>query len=210
MQNPSEKHWNKVYTKNAVNRLGWYEESPKMSLKLISRSGIAKDDTILDIGCGASTLIDHLLAAGYTNITAADISKAAIEKLKERLGQANASRVTWIADNVANPSALHKLSDIALWHDRAVLHFLTAEQDRRQYLSVLRQVVKTGGFVMIAAFSLAGAKKCSGLRIRNYDEKMLAEFLGSEFKLLEHFDYLYVMPSGDERPYVYTLFQRIS
>ena len=66
MQNPSEKHWNKVYTKNAVNRLGWYEESPKMSLKLISRSGIAKDDTILDIGCGASTLIDHLLAAGYT------------------------------------------------------------------------------------------------------------------------------------------------
>jgi len=210
MRKSSEKHWNKVYRKNAVDGLGWYEESPAMSLKLITRSNIARNDSILDIGCGASTLIDHLLDAGYSNITATDISRAAIKKLKERLGESDASRVSWIVDNVANPTILRELKDIAFWHDRAVLHFLTAEQDRREYLSTLRQVVKTGGFVMIAAFSLAGAKKCSGLRIRNYDEKMLAEFLGSDFKLLEHFDYLYIMPSGDERPYVYTLFQRIS
>ncbi len=209
MRKSSEKHWNKVYRKNAVDCLGWYEESPAMSLKLIARSGIAQNDPILDIGCGASTLIDHLLDAGYSNITATDISRAAIEKLKERLGESGATRVSWIVDNVANPTILRELKDIALWHDRAVLHFLTAEQDRREYLSTLRQVVKTGGFVMIAAFSLAGAKKCSGLRIRNYDEKMLAEFLGSDFKLIEHFDYLYVMPSGDERPYIYTLFQRV-
>ena len=95
-----------------------------------------------------------------------------------------------------------------LWHDRAVLHFLLEEKQRSAYLSLLKRIVRKGGYVIIATFSLKGASKCSGLTVKNYDQDMLSDFLGEEFKLLEGFDYLYHMPSGDERSFIYTLFQR--
>lgn len=96
-----------------------------------------------------------------------------------------------------------------MWHDRVVLHFLLEEKHQKVYLSTLKKVIKKRGFVIIAAFSLKGAKKCTGLNVKNYDQDLLAEFLGEEFKLLEYFDHTYYMPSGEPRPYIYTLFQKI-
>jgi len=208
MSNSIKEHWNSVYSSREVNKLGWYEEMPELSLKLISKCGINKGEPILDIGAGATRLIDYLINQGYKNIIATDISEIALEKLKERLGKEKASLIKWIADDITQPERVKHLKDIAIWHDRAVLHFLLEENQQQMYVSTLKNVVKKGGFVIIAAFSLRGAKRCSGLNIKNYDEIMLANFLGKEFRLLEYLEYTYHMPSGDSRPYIYTLFQR--
>jgi len=202
-------HWDRVYNSNESNKLGWFEQIPEKSLELIKKSMVQKDDLILDIGTGASTLIDFLLEQGYINITATDISKAAIEKSKNRLGREKASLVKWIVDDITQAAHIVTLSDVTLWHDRAVLHFLLEDKERQKYLAVLNKVLKKGGHVIIAAFSLKGAKKCSGLDIINYDEYLLADFLGKNFQLKAHFDYTYHMPSGASRPYIYTLFQKI-
>ena len=208
MANSMKEHWNHVYTSREVSKLGWYEETPTPSLMLISRANIKKDETILDVGSGATTLIDNLIEQGYKNIFAVDISRVALDNLKKRLGEEKASLVKWIVDDIAHPVHIRKLEDVTLWHDRAVLHFLLEEDQRQMYLSTLKETVKIGGNVIIAAFSLKGAKRCSGLDVKNYDEKMLSEFLGKEFNLIEYFDYTYKMPSGELRPYIYTLFKR--
>lgn len=201
-------HWEKVYASKEINRLGWYEEVPEPSFKLISRCPIAKDDAVLDVGAGASTLIDYLLEGGYKNVIAVDISETALNKLKERLGEEKSSQVKWIVDDITQPMHMENLKNIALWHDRALLHFLLEEKEREMYLSVLKKVVKKGGYVIIASFSLIGAKKCSGLNVMNYDQRILFDFLGEDFDLIEHFDYTYHTPSSEERPYIYTLFKR--
>jgi len=203
-----KQHWNNVYSSKDVNQLGWYEEMPAPSLELLSKCNANKDMTILDVGTGVSTFIDSLIEAGFTNIIATDISEIALSKLKERLGKEKATLVKWIVDDITEPVHMQNLREADIWHDRAVLHFLVKDDERNAYLSTLKRVVKQGGYVIIAAFSLKGARKCSGLDIRNYDENLLAEFLGEEFKLVEHFDYMYHMPSGEARPYIYTLFQR--
>lgn len=202
-------HWNKVYTSKEINKLGWYEETSEPSLKLISECRLDKDDLILDVGVGASTLIDSLIELGYSNIIAVDISENAIKKLRERLGEEKSRLVKWIVDDITRPKHIQNLSNIALWHDRALFHFLLEEKQRQMYLATLKKVVKKGGHVILASFSLTGAKMCSGLNVMNYDQTMLSNFLGDDFELIEYFDYTYHMPSAEERPYIYTLFKRI-
>lgn len=204
------KHWNMVYSSNDMNNLGWYEEKPKPSLDLITKCGLAKNAKILDVGSGATTLIDNLIQQGYKNIIALDISKIALEKLKARLPQENKEFVQLIVDDIVEPQNLNFPLDVDLWHDRTVLHFLTDENQQAGYLATLRRIVKKGGYIIIAVFSLEGARKCSGLNVNNYDQKMISEFLGNEFELLEYFNHLYISPSGGERPYVYTLFRRVN
>ena len=208
MNNSMRKHWNDVYSSKDVNQLGWYENTPTPCLELLSKCNAPKDMTILDVGTGASTFIDCLIEEGFTNIIATDISEMALSKLRERLGKETASLVRWIVDDITKPIHIQNLEGIDIWHDRAVLHFLVKDDERNAYLSTLKRVVKQGGYVIIATFSLKGARKCSGLDIRNYDENLLAELLGEDFELVEHFDYMYHMPSGEARPYIYTLFQR--
>ncbi len=201
-------HWNEVYNHTDIKTLGWYEDKPTPCLRLLAKCNIEKSDPILDVGAGASTFIDCLLEGEYANIIAADISEVALNKLKERLGVRKASKVKWIVDDISKPAYLYKLEKIAVWHDRAVLHFLLETDQIQTYFSTLKKIVRNGGYVIIAAFSLKGAKKCSGLDVKNYDSNMLMENLGEEFHLIETLDYDYRMPSGDIRPYIYTLFQR--
>ena len=204
-----KEHWNEIYEALDIDELTWYEEIPEPSIKLLAKCHINKDESILDVGAGASTFIDHLIDQGFKNIIAADISEIALNKLKERLGKEKASSVRWIVDDITRPEHIQNLKDIAVWHDRAVLHFLLEENEQRMYLSTLKKVIKKGGYVIIAAFSLKGAKKCSGLDVKNYDQNMLANFLGNDFRLLEYLDHTYHMPSGEPRPYIYALFQKI-
>lgn len=203
-------HWNKVYSSNEINNLGWYEEIPKPSLDLIAKCGLAKNSTILDVGSGATTLIDNFIQQGYKNIIASDISAIALEKLKARLSKENSEFVQLVVDDITDPQKLDLTLGVDLWHDRTVLHFLTDENQQAGYLSTLKKIVKKDGYVIIAVFALEGAKKCSGLNVKNYDQKMISGLLGNDFELLEYFNYLYINPSGGERPYVYTLFKRIN
>jgi SAM-dependent methyltransferase len=203
-------YWDKIYSGNEINKLGWYEETPQPSLDLIKSCNLKKDATILDVGSGASTLIKNLINDSYSNIIALDISQVAFDRAKQLLTPDEAAKVQWIVDDVTNPEYLTQQGSIDLWHDRTVLHFLIEENQQKAYLETLKKVVRKGGFVIIAVFSLDGAQKCSGLNVKNYDHKMIEEYLGKDFKLLKHFSYIYKMPSGDLRPYVYTLFQRIN
>jgi trans-aconitate methyltransferase len=204
-----EAHWESVYTKKQVEKLGWFEENPVPSLKFIASCNLNKDSSILNVGAGATRLVDELLELGYTNIIANDLSGEALEKLKSRLGDPLSNQVKWIVDDLTKPRELLSQEPVNLWHDRAVLHFFTDHQEQASYFKLLKQLVKPGAFAIIAAFNLQGAPTCSGLPVFRYNQQMLQERLGPDFILQEAFDYNYIMPSGDERAYIYTQFKRV-
>lgn len=203
-----KEHWESVYKNSAVDKLGWYEARSEPSLKLIERCKLGKEAAILNVGAGATTLVDELLEIGYQNIIANDISSSALEELQQRLGPEKSSMVRWIVDDLTNPDELQMLEQIDLWQDRAVLHFFQDSVSQNAYFNLLRKLVRQGTYVIIAAFNLNGAPKCSGLPVFRYNAEMLQERLGEEFMLLETFDYTYTTPSGNTREYVYTLFRR--
>ena len=203
-------HRESVYHNAPVDRLGWYESRSDPSLKLIELCKLSKDAALLNVGAGATTLVDELLELGYRNIIANDISSKALEVLKFRLGSEHSSQVRWIVDDLTSPEDLLGLELIDLWHDRALLHFFQDAVSQDAYFNLLRTLVLQKGYVIIAAFNLKGAPKCSGLPVFRYNAPMLQKKLGEEFQLKEAFDYTYTMPSGDTREYVYTLFQRKS
>jgi len=202
-------HWETIYSKKQVDKLGWFEKNPAPSLELISRCDLSPDSSILNVGAGATRLVDELLELGHTNIIANDLSGEALEKLKSRLGDQTSKQVKWIVDDLTNPSELKSLEPVDLWHDRAVLHFFTDDQEQASYFKLLKQLVKPGAYAIIAAFNLQGATTCSGLPVFRYNQQMLQERLGNDFILQEAFNHNYIMPSGDERAYIYTLFKRM-
>ena len=203
-----KEHWNTVYTSNPEDQLGWYEAVPQVSLDLIDHCALAKNDPILDVGSGNTLLVDHLINQKYTNLLAVDISEVALEKMRSRLGRENASHVQMLVDDITAPAAVLNLRGIALWHDRALLHFLIENQQQETYRSVLEKVLSPGGNVIIAAFAKDGADKCSGLDVHRHDETSLANLLGEAFELKESIRYQYQMPSGAIRPYIYVRFRR--
>lgn len=202
-------HWESIYESTAIEETGWYEEQPRPSLKLIEQCDLSSADRIIDVGSGASTLIDALAEKGYRDITAVDVSRKALDALQQRLeSKGLTDRVTMIESDVTETAALGNLSPVKLWHDRALLHFLRSDAEREQYARTLRELLQPGGYAIIAEFSPEGVDRCSGLEVQKYDSTTLSELLGDEFTLIEQFDYLYETPSGGERPYIYTLWQR--
>ena len=173
-------HWDQVYEKKDIHQLGWYEASPEPSLQLIKECQLDKKAALLNVGAGATTLVDELVKLGYENIIANDLSAVALEKLKERLGEGQ-NKVSWVVDNLIRPTTLNTIDQVDLWHDRAVLHFFTEEKDQDTYFELLKKLVKPGGYVILAAFNLNGATKCSGLPVYRYDKNMLAAKLGDDF-----------------------------
>ena len=208
MQGSTKDHWDQKYTDSPITKLGWYEPESTPSLQLIENCAISKNSPLIDIGSGASTLISNLLALGYQNICAADISRVALDKAKTQLPEEQGKLVRWVVDDITNPSSINQLPKVTLWHDRAVFHFLTDEQDRQTYHSLVEKMVIPGGFIVIATFALNGASACSGLPVQRYSVEMLAEFFGNSYTLIDSFDHTYTMPSGDLRPYVYACFQK--
>ncbi|MDH5399746.1 MAG: class I SAM-dependent methyltransferase [Cyclobacteriaceae bacterium] len=202
-----QSHWEKAWETSPVEKTGWYEQIPAPSLELIESCQLDKKAVILNVGAGATTLVDELVDTGYDKIIANDISASALEALKKRLGK-NSHKVTFVVDDLVHPAVLTEAGPVDLWHDRAVLHFFNKKEEQDAYFKLLRKLVKPGGYVIIAVFNLQGATKCSGLPVFRYDQGMLAERLGEDFKLIKAFDYTYTMPSGDTREYIYTLFKR--
>jgi hypothetical protein len=202
-----KEHWNKVYLSRADEKLGWYEEFPQESICLIDKCNLSPDSVILNVGAGTTTLIEFLLLMGYRNIIATDISNDSLTKLKTGLGNEE-DKITWIVDDLTHPVLLKNIPTVDLWIDRAVLHFFTEPKDQDTYFELLKSKVRKGGFVLFAEFNLNGATKCSGLPIHRYNEEMLGEKLGDNFTLTDSFEHLFFMPSGAERPYIYTLFRK--
>jgi len=198
-------HWEQVYTAKPAERLGWYKPNLQTSLQWIRDLGLPRNAPIIDVGGGASTLVDDLLTDGYESITVLDIAASALQQLRERLGK-KGTGITWIcADITAVDLPPHAY---ALWHDRAAFHFLTDAGDIARYRDRLLTALRPGGYVIIGTFAPQAPPQCSGLPVRRYDHEALARALGAEFTLLRHHEELHVTPGGVEQMYSYCTFQR--
>jgi len=161
-------------------------------------------DPVIDVGGGSSKLVDHLLEAGYQELSVLDISANALEMTRQRLG-GKAESVQWIESDI---TSFETSRCYELWHDRAVFHFLTEAEDRRQYIDILRQVLTPGGSVIIAAFAIGGPTKCSGLEVVQYDAEKLSNELGGEFRLEEAAEDIHLTPKNTEQAFQYFRFSR--
>ena len=202
--NDRKRHWQQIYRGKSPREVSWFQKKPERSLALIRRSGVDLSAPIIDVGGGASTLAEHLLREGYTRISVLDISRQALECARERLGK-KAAAIEWIEADVTEFRPLH---DYALWHDRAVFHFLTEEADRVRYVEVLKQTLSEGGYLVVAAFAIGGPETCSGLAIVQYDAQKLMKQLGDAFELLDHQEELHRTPKGGEQKFCYFFFKR--
>ncbi len=200
-----ERHWDAVYADRAPTELSWYRPRLERSLEWIDACGLEPPAQIVDIGGGASTLVDDLLARGFEGVTVVDLSARALERAQARLGPA-AARVRWIVGDLTTP--LLAAASVDLWHDRAVFHFLTDERQRRAYVEQLRRALRPRGCVILASFGPSGPQRCSGLPVRRHSSAQLHEALGPGFTLLRSADEVHQTPAGAAQAFAYALCQR--
>ena len=199
-----ERHWDAVYASKPATAVTWYQPHAQTSLRLIADTGVPLDAAIVDVGGGASTLVDDLLDLGHGNVSVLDLSAAALQIAKARLGL-RAEGVHWIeADVTAAELPPHAFD---LWHDRAVFHFLTDPVARRRYVDTVLRSVKPGGHVIVATFAEDGPTKCSGLPVMRYSAPQLQAALGDAFVLAHHEHENHVTPSGAVQSFVYCSFR---
>lgn len=202
-----QQHWESVYQTKAPDAVSWYRPHLDMSLALIERAAPDRNAAVLDVGGGASTLVDDLLARGYRDLSVLDISAEALHVARERLGRA-AGGVNWLTADLLDESLQRSRYD--LLHDRAVFHFLTRPDQRAQYRRQLTRALKPGGHVVLATFGPQGPVTCSGLDTVRYDAKGLVRELGDGFTLIDSTLELHATPFGTTQQFLYTLFHRTS
>ena len=205
MQSESRQaHWQNVYTKKGENEVSWFQENPAPSLELIAQVGATSTSAIIDIGGGASRLVDNLVELDFENVTVLDLSEAALEAAKDRLG-GRATRVQWI---VADATVWEPREAYDIWHDRAAFHFLTEERDRAAYIARLEGALKVGGHAIIATFALDGPERCSGLAVVRYDPASLGQTLGRTFQLVDTRRHAHATPWGSNQSFQFSVFRR--
>jgi len=204
-QQGRQAHWEGVYTSKSESEVSWFQESPAPSLSLLRDIGAGAGSAIIDIGGGASRLVDHLLDQGFSDVTVLDVSAAALEAAKARLG-ARAARAHWL---VADVTTWQPSRTFDIWHDRAAFHFLTEARDREAYVARLQQALKMDGHAIIATFAMDGPEKCSGLPVMRYDADLLGETLGSGFKLLQSLRHDHATPWGSQQRFQFSMFKRV-
>jgi ubiquinone/menaquinone biosynthesis C-methylase UbiE len=201
----SRTHWETIYRTKDVHEVSWFQSEARRSLDLITRISADRAAPIIDVGGGASILVDNLLAAGYQNLSVLDVSEAALKISRERLGP-DAAKVKWIRADILQctfDEGAH-----AVWHDRAVFHFLTSAADRQAYVDQVRRAVKPGGYVLVATFAEDGPEYCSNLPVVRYSADGLHSEFGNDFRLVksEHEDHR--TPGGADQSFLYCLCRR--
>ena len=200
-----KEHWEHLYSTKPSNGVSWYQEHAEQSLRLIHETGLSLSASIIDVGGGASTLVDDLLREGYSSLTVLDLSAAALSAAKARLRE-RAQAVTWIEANILDATLPVQAYDI--WHDRAVFHFLTGESERREYVAAVLRSVRPEGHVIVATFAEDGPLLCSGLPVMRYSPFALHMEFGSPFTLLKYEREEHHTPFGTVQQYVYCHCQR--
>ena len=196
----SKEHWERVYSTKAPTAVSWYQEHAALSVRLIEKTGVPKTAAIIDVGGGASTLVDDLLARGYHNVTVLDLSATALQAAKARLGS-RADSVTWIEADICRAALPENAYDV--WHDRAVFHFLTAPGDRQAYVRTTLRSVRPGGHVIVATFAEDGPTQCSGLPVMRYSADELHAQFGKAFALVAHDRESHHTPFGTIQEFTY-------
>ena len=193
-------HWEKVYATKQPEAVSWYRAHLETSLALIERAAHSRSASIIDIGAGESTLVDDLLARGYDNITVLDVSQTALDVTKKRL-DALAEQINWIIADITQAQLEPFAYDV--WHDRAVFHFLTSNEQRAAYVRNVATSVRPGGHVIVSTFGPEGPTKCSGLEVMRYDAKSLHNEFGVRFRLVESSNELHNTPFGTTQQFLY-------
>jgi SAM-dependent methyltransferase len=198
-------HWERVYTTKGEREVSWFQENPVPSLELIGLAGLFTDASIIDIGGGASRLVDALTKRKIGKITVLDLSAVALDAARERLGD-KGTDVKWV---VADVTTWEPSQTYDLWHDRAAFHFLTDASDRSAYVGNLKKAVRPGGHVIIGTFALDGPERCSGLPIVRYDAGVLGAILGIEFDLMDSRRHDHTTPWGAVQRFQFSTFRRL-
>ena len=199
-------HWQNVYQTRAEDEVSWFQSIPAMSLDLICATGAPKDASIVDIGAGASRLIDALLECGFTSLAVLDLSEKALAVARARLGE-RAAKVDWV---VADVTTWRPLRTYDVWHDRAAFHFLTGVEDQLAYAQCVRRAVRPGGHVIIATFALDGPERCSGLPVVRHNAASIGLVLGTSFEFVESRRHDHETPSGTIQRFQFSRFRRNS
>jgi 2-polyprenyl-3-methyl-5-hydroxy-6-metoxy-1,4-benzoquinol methylase len=196
----AQAHWERIYTEKAPDAVSWYRPHLEKSLTLIEQVAPDRSASIIDVGGGESTLVDDLLARGYENVTVLDISQAAINVNRKRLGTASEC-VKWLVADIGQVELKSSVYDV--WHDRAVFHFLTSASDRAWYVRQVARAVRHGGHVIVSTFGPEGPVKCSGLDVVRYGAESLHREFGVHFQLLESSKELHQTPFGTVQQFLY-------
>lgn len=207
MSEPNDRsaHWNNVYQQKSSTAVSWYRSHLETSLRLLTKGGLDTSSRVIDVGGGASTLVDDLLDLGVGTITVLDLSAASLQVARARLGP-RAERVAWLTGD-ASQNALPE-AGFTHWHDRAVMHFLTDEQDVRAYAAQATRAVAPGGHAVIGGFAPDGPERCSGLPVARRSAEDIAAALGPAFQLVTAAAEAHVTPGGDAQSFAYALLRR--
>ncbi len=198
-------HWETIYKTKSSKEVSWYSPRLEKSLELIQSLSLSNDARIIDVGGGASTLPDDLIAAGFKNIAVLDISKEALKVSQERLGK-KSGLIRWIEGDATEVSLEPESCDC--WHDRAVFHFLTNPKDRQKYIKNLKKALRPRGYALMATFGPNGPLKCSGLKIVRYSAESLQKELGILFRPEQHFTEIHKTPFDTTQEFLYCLFRK--
>ncbi len=200
-----QKHWTQVYETKPADSVSWFQVEPAPSLGALDRLQLDPSSALIDVGGGASNLVDELLRRGWTDLTVLDIAQPALDVAKGRLGQ-DAGKVHW---EVADITAWRPERRYHVWHDRAVFHFLTDAGQRQAYRRTLEAALAPGGHLIIATFALDGPERCSGLPVQRYDAPGLAAELGEAFRLIDTWREEHVTPGGAGQSFTWCTFERV-
>lgn len=198
-------HWENIYSTKELKDVSWYQPTPTTSLEFLAQFNVSKTAKVIDIGGGDSFLVDHLLDMDYQDITVLDISEAALEKAKQRLGK-NAARVKWI---VADASTFIPTEQYDFWHDRAAFHFLTQEAEITHYIDTIRQNLRPSGVLIIGTFSEQGPAKCSGIEIKQYSEITMTERLQKFFEKIKCITVDHQTPFNTLQNFIFCSFKKL-
>lgn len=199
-----EKHWENIYRTKSSSEVSWYQQVPETSLNFLKEFNIPKTARIIDVGGGDSFLVDHLLEMGYEDITVLDISASSLERAKARLG-AKAAQIKWIVEDAAK---FRPAVQYDFWHDRAAFHFLTGEQEIRNYIDTVQTGIKPNGFLVIGTFSEQGPKKCSGIEIKQYSEVSMTERLKKWFEKIKCITVDHLTPFNTIQNFIFCSFRK--
>ncbi|MBS1807349.1 MAG: class I SAM-dependent methyltransferase [Acidobacteria bacterium] len=207
MNAPRQIHWNNIYATKLVNGVSWYQDIPEKSLQLIHQfMPVERQPAVIDVGGGASRLVDALWAEGYRSLAVLDIAETALAKSQARLGSAS-EHIAWLVADVTDTKLPNDAYD--LWHDRAVFHFLVEPEERSRYVQLLRQALKPGGVLVMSTFAPDGPEKCSNLTVRRYDCDEVGRILGPTFKLLLSDREIHQTPFQTQQAFSYCVFQKL-
>jgi SAM-dependent methyltransferase len=198
-------HWDRIYRSRPTDGLSWYQAQAETSLRLIRELAVPHSAAVIDVGGGASPLAADLLAAGYADITVLDVSAEALAAAQRRMGAA-ARRVRWVEADITRADLPGHVYD--LWHDRAVLHFLTDPDARHAYITAVEHAVRPGGLVIVATFAEDGPTECSGLPVQRYSAAQLRGLFGAGFEALRDEREVHRTPAGKTQSFVYCCLRR--